>query len=396
MINNKNTSRNKYPGNSGGRDLRLDFLRGLIMLVVIVVHMEYYSFFSMFVWERIGLISSAEGFVGLSGIVLGIVYKNRLLRDGFKSSAIKLWKRSFQLYRINVFIVLSIALLGLLPFINVFEVTHWIPNTQRSRAFLLYPADGTPWVEIFKQAFLLKIGPHQFQVIGLYVGLIATAPFVLYFLHRKKTIWLMVISFIIYGINQKYQFRITGARFEWGFPTLTWQLIFINGMVVGYHQEKILGYITERKNKILVIIASCFSLAFLFLALNNPNAVYWPLRDLAGLDGELFRQIYLNWFQKPTLGLGRIFNNITLFIVFYYALTHYWFPINKALGWLVIPLGQASLYVFIVHIYFILLFSNTPLGSYDSFILNTAIHATAITLIWLMVKHKVLFQLIPR
>ncbi len=385
-----------YRIENGDRDLRLDFLRGLIMLVVIVVHMEYFSFFSLFVWERIGLISSAEGFVGLSGIVLGIVYKKRLIREGFKSSAIQLWKRSFQLYRVNVFVVLSIVLLGLLPFINIFEVTHWIPNTQRSRAFLLYPPDGTPWIEVFKQAFLLKIGPHQFQVIGLYVGLIAATPFVLYFLHRKKTIWLVVISCVVYGINQKYQFKITGARFEWGFPTLTWQLIFINSMAIGYHQEKILGCITERKNKIIIIIASCFSLTFFLLALNNPNAVYWPWRDLAGLDGESFRHIYLSWFQKPTLGFGRILNNITLFIIFYYALTHYWVPINKVLGWLVIPLGQASLYVFIVHIYFIILFSNTPLGSYDSFIVNTAIHAAAILLIWLMVKHKVLFQLIPR
>ncbi|MEM7101464.1 MAG: OpgC domain-containing protein, partial [Pseudomonadota bacterium] len=45
------------------RDLRIDFLRGMIMLIVITVHMQYYSIFSFFVWERVGVISSAEGFV---------------------------------------------------------------------------------------------------------------------------------------------------------------------------------------------------------------------------------------------------------------------------------------------------------------------------------------------
>ncbi len=380
----------------GGRDLRLDFLRGLIMLVVITVHMEYYSLYSLFVWERIGLISSAEGFVALSGIVLGIVYRKRVLRDGFKRSAFNLWKRSFQLYRVNLFVILSIVLLGLLPFVDIFQVTHWVPITEQDKAFALYPPKATPWFDILKQALLLRIGPHQFQIIGLYVGLIAVAPLILYCLHRRKAVWLLIASCLVFWINQSYQFRITGARFEWGFPTLTWQFLFIAGMTTGYHQNTILGYITDRKNKALLIIAICLSFIFLLLALNNSNAVFWPLRGLARLDDAVYHEIYMGWFQKSTLGLGRVVNNMALFVVFYYALSHYWLPINKLLGWLLIPLGQASLYVFILHVYFIILFNNTPLGSYHNFWINTAIHTTTILLIWGMVKRQVLFQIIPR
>jgi hypothetical protein len=366
------------------------------MLMVISVHMEYYSLFSLFVWERIGLISSAEGFVFLSGVVLGIVYKKRIVRDGFKSSAIKLWKRSFQLYKVNLFVILSIALLRLLPAIDVFEVMNWVPITEQNKIFPLYPPSNTSWLDIVKQALLLRIGPHQFQVIGLYVGLIAVAPFILHCLHRKKAVWLIMASCIVFWINQSFHFRVTGARFEWGFPTLTWQFLFIIGMSSGYHHEKVFGYITKGKNKLLIFTAICFSLAFLMLALNNPNAVFWPLRDLASLDDAFYHEIYMSWFQKSTLGLGRIINNISLFIILYYALTHYWVPINKMLGWLLIPLGQASLYVFILHVYFIILFSNTPLGNYDSFLINTAIHATTILLIWAMVKRQFLFRFIPR
>lgn len=395
MIIKDNAGKFVYPNNTT-RDLRLDFLRGLIMLVVITVHMEYYSFFSLFVWERIGVISSAEGFVFLSGVVLGIVYKKRIVRDGFISSAIKLWKRAFQLYKVNLFVILSIALIGLLPFVDVFEVVNWVPITEQNKVFPLYPPRNTSWSDIVKQALLLRIGPHQFQVIGLYVGLIAVAPFILYCLHRKKAVWLIMASCTVFLINQSFHFRVTGARFEWGFPTLTWQLLFIMGMTSGYHHEKIFGYITNGKNKLLIYIAICFSLAFLILALNNPNAVFWPLRDLASLDDALYHKIYMSWFQKSTLGLGRIINNISLFIVLYFTLTHYWVPINKVLGWLLIPLGQASLYVFIMHVYFIILFSNTPLGSYDSFLINTAIHAATILLIWVMVKRQFLFRVIPR
>lgn len=85
------------------------------MLVVITVHLEYFSLMAMFAWERVGLISSAEGFVALSGLVVGIVYRKKLYKDGFMPTAKKLLARSFQLYRVNIAVILSIALIGLLP-----------------------------------------------------------------------------------------------------------------------------------------------------------------------------------------------------------------------------------------------------------------------------------------
>ena len=397
-VTSSNTTRSElaYPNNNSGRDLRLDFLRGLIMLVVITVHMEYFSLFSMFVWERLGLVSSAEGFVGLSGIVLGIVYKKRLLREGFKSVALKLWKRSFQLYRVNLFVILSIAVLGTIPFIDVHAVTHWAPIAHQDQSYLLYPPSSASWIEIVKEALLLRIGPHQFQVIGLYVGLIAMAPLALFCMHRRKTVLLIAASWSAFGINQMLYLRITGARFEFAFPSLTWQLVFINAMVVGYHHEKMLGYIAGDKNRVLILSAGLLSLGFLFLALNNPNRIFWPWPPLSFIDAVAYREMYVDWFQKSGLGLGRLMNIVALFIVFYYALSHYWLPLDKALGWLLVPLGQASLYVFILHVYFVLLVSNTSLPDYDSFFINTAIHATTILLIWAMVKGRVLFQVIPR
>lgn len=391
-----NNSSLAYPHISGGRDLRLDFLRGLIMLVVITVHMEFQSLLSMFAWGRVGMISSAEGFVALSGIVLGIVYKKRLLREGFKSSAIKLLLRSFQLYRVNLFVILSILLLGMIPFVDISEVTHWVPIGDKGKGYLLYPPESATWLETIQETLLLKIGPHQFQVIGLYVILIAFAPVVLYALSKNRTFWLLTASWAIYLINMFNHFRISGARFEWGFPSLSWQLLFINGMIIGFHSEKILGYIADKNNKKLLFFASCICLIFLFIASNDPNPVFWPWKMFSIIDPTTFQELYLALFLKSLLGLGRVFNNITLFIIAYYLLTHYWSPLNKTLGWLLIPLGQASLYVFFVHVYVVLLVSNTPLEEYNNFYLNTLVHISAILLIWAMVKQKFLFQIIPR
>ena len=385
-----------YPFDINSRDLRIDFLRGLVMLVVITVHMEYYSIFGILVWEKIGFVSSAEGFVFLSGLVLGIVCRKRILKEGLWNASKKLWLRSFQLYRVNVVVILSIAILGMLPFINVFEVTHWVNPVAKDQAFMLYPPASATWLEIVIKALFLEIGPHQFQVMGLYVILIALAPVTLFLLHKKHTLALLLFSWSVYLVNQLQNQHLTGAQFEYAFPVLTWQLLFINGLAIGFHRHIILGYIASKRRQLLLLSMIIASLLFMFVALNCPNALFWPWQTWSYIDASIYTALYDTWFQKSFLGFGRIVNNVVLFILFYYLLSHYWQVFAKALGWLLIPLGQASLYVFIIHIYFILLFSNTPLPAYNNFYINTFMHCATILLIWAMVKHRVLFKLIPR
>lgn len=385
-----------YPSTGIGRDLRIDFLRGLVMLMVITIHLEFYSFFALFAWERIGLVSSAEGFVGLSGLVVGLVYCKKLNSEGFKSTAFKLLARSFQLYRVNIVVTLSIAILGLLPLIDIYEVSHWAKPGTQSPVYDLYPPATAPWHELVSKALLLKIGPHQFQVIGLYVGLLAVAPIALYLLHKKQTQLLLLISWSVYLINQFMDYRLTGARFEWAFPIMTWQLLFFNCMAVGYHRHAIFHYIDDKKRRIMVNIALVCSLCFMFLALSSPHPTFWPWKPFSMIEPELFKNIHGLAFNKNRLGIGRVFNNVVLFIVAYNLLSRYWQAFNKSLGWLLIPLGQASLYVFIVHVYFVLLISNTPIPAYDSFYLNTFVHAGCILAIWWMVKNQIFFKFIPR
>ena len=376
------------------RDLRLDFMRGLIMVYVVVVHIECYSLFSLFAWERLGIISSAEGFVFLSGLVAGLVYGKRAVSEGMRAVFRKLWKRSFQLYRVNVFVILSIALLGLIPLVNVFEVTHWWVPGRPDQAFALYPSASTPWWDVFLQAAMLKIGPHQFQIIGLYVVLLAVAPMAIYALMRGYTRPLLVLSWTLYGMNAFLSLRLTTSRFELGFPLLTWQLLFFNGMVIGYHREKVLGYLVE--HRWIFVLAVSLSIGFILLGYNNPGTIFWPWRTWSFISGEAYANMYITWFNKTTLGLGRLLNNAALFVTIYVLLSRYWHLFNRAIGWLVIPLGQASLYVFTLHVYFILMLNNTPIPAQQSFVLNTLVHGGTVLIIWTMVRHKFLFGWIPR
>ncbi|MGH8477395.1 MAG: OpgC domain-containing protein [Methylococcales bacterium] len=385
-----------YPEGSSGRDLRIDFLRGMVMMVVIVVHLEFASLLGMFAWGRVGLISSAEGFVGLSGLVAGIVYRRKAEKNGFRTTAKQLFKRAFLLYRVNVVVILSIAVLALFPFIDVNELTHWSSVDGKGPVFDLYPPQHTPWTRVIIQALLLEIGPHQFQVIGLYVVMLALAPLFLYLMVQRKTFYLLALSWALYVVSQVHPIRLTGARFEYGFPLLNWQLLFINSMVAGHHLEKIAAWFQARNARPILITCMLMVLTFLVLANNREHPTFWPGPQFSLIPAQLVTTWDHLYFQKGSLGFGRVLNNLVIYIIAYYLLTRYWRLFERGLGWLLIPVGQASLYVFITHIYVILMVYNTPLPGYDNFFINTLVHVFAILAIWWMVKRKFLFTLVPR
>lgn len=61
-----------------------------------------------------------------------------------------------------------------------------------------------------------------------------------------------------------------------------------------------------------------------------------------------------------------------------------------------IPMGQATLYAFIIHVYLIILFGQIGLLSGTNDLVDTLIHTTALGFIWLCVHFKLGFQWIPR
>lgn len=79
----------------------------------------------------------------------------------------------------------------------------------------------------------------------------------------------------------------------------------------------------------------------------------------------------------------------------YAVLTAYWKPVEKAIGWLLIPLGQATLYVFIIHVLLIAVVANIPLLQEGHIWLNTAAYAAIIALLWVMIRKRFLFGIIP-
>src|SRR5437773_35499 len=133
----------QYSGD-GTRDLRIDWLRGLAMTCVIIDHSKLSSLLSWFSYERFWTVTAAEVFVVLSGAVLGMAYGKKLKRGDWRGVIAGLSRRAATLYLIFLGVTLSLTLNHL---------------------------DAAAWPDIP----LMRTGPWAFQIIGLYVWLVAAA-----------------------------------------------------------------------------------------------------------------------------------------------------------------------------------------------------------------------------
>lgn len=380
----------------GNRDLRIDFLRGFIMVMLISNHMDSYSLFTAISYGRLGMITSAEGFVALSGIVAGIVYTRKGLKLGLIVTSLALIKRAAQLYVAKICTVLIIAFIAREKLLDTFYVTHWV-NASSGQGFPTFHSLNGTWLDIVIGAISLQDGPHQIQVLGLYVFLLLFAPLAVILLNSGKTWLLLIISWSLYIYNYIYNVNITGAAFEPAFPTLTWQLLFYNGMAIGANFRYLQEHFPRNIYKMLLWVSVFVWIASIIFSLNRPYPRFWPSQTFSFIDTATYIDIYTKWFYKDNLKFGRIINNIAVYTVTFFLITKYWTAVHKTIGWLLIPIGQSSLYVFILHV-FILMFSFHFYGHYttDMFLINTLFQSAIFLLIWWMIKNRILFGIIPR
>lgn len=381
---------------AGGRDMRIDFIRGWVMLILVIVHTEVFSLWNLLVWERVGMISGGEGFVLLSGLVLGMVSKQRLLRSGFGAAADRVLDRALQIYRVHVTSIFFVGVLALAFGAHVAEITSFTDRGS-GKVFALYPEKFA----VFRwlgQIVTLKVGPHQVQVLGLYVCLILLCPLLLVPLWKKRPLALLGLSWVCYFSNLLDAKMPTGAQFEYAFPVLTWQVLFVHGLVVGYHFHEIKTWLaTTRRGRALFALCVALTLFFFAVCQLAPNDLipswakvqawpdfYWSIRKYA---------------DKNTLGPLRLLNYAVFLVTLYAVLTRWWPLFSRTLGWFFVPIGQASLYVFIMHLFVVQLSSMViPFGFKTGSPLwaTTLLHTAELAVLWLLVRYKVLFRWIPR
>jgi hypothetical protein len=385
---------------TAARDERLDLIRGMAMIIAVTVHLERPSLVSLFSWERLGVVSGAEAFVLLAGIVLAQMVRRTWEEQGPTVALGRLISRAGTVYRAYMVLVVGVWLLSHLPGDRVHELITFTDRASGS----VYPTYdlGAPVLSQVLGFFMLRAGPHQVQVFGLYAVLIGLiAPLALSALRVGQTRLVLLLSFLGWAAYQQNGTLMpTGGSFEYGFPVLTWQFLFTLGLVAGHHWRELMALLEARK-RWLFPLSVAGAVAFAIFSWNNPNPNIPSVLRLTLVTAADFSSIYGRYFLKTPLGLLRLVNDVTLFIAALYLLNVKPAVWKRALGWLVLPLGQNSLYVFFMHLPLVglaALFGHfgAPSSGWVDLASNTGWHVAMIAALLVMVKTKFLFRFVPR
>lgn len=359
----------KYNPAESRRDLRLDFLRGLFLVYMIIYHFHR-AWLIRFTYESFGTVSSAEGFVFLSGMVVGLVYLPILKNQGMRAMVKRVWRRAFHLYLADVVTLTALVSISLFV-IRLKPLGKLVQKT---------PLPSLVWSTI-----TLHLAPLGFDILLLYIGLLLFTPLVLWLIYKGQTHWVIAGSVTLYIL-----YRIFPETFAWHFlnkdtwrfPIILWQVLFVGGILTVTYRDTL-----HRFWHRLAPIRPALIVAILFLA-------FFAFRQLDELDlVTLNKAAYKFWFDKPTLGIGRLVNAVVLAIVTYWFVTHFWQPLSRMLGNLLIPLGQASLYVFIVHLFIAYVYRSLPFAPP---LATTGIYELlTILFIWFLVRKRFLFHYVP-
>lgn len=323
----------------------------------------------------LGWVSAAEGFFFISGVVVGIVYGRKAVTEGWPVVRRKLLERALHLYLANLallFLFFGMEAYGLLQG-NDFSA-FWIRGEFQ-------------WPRLF--AFNL---PYYLHVLTRYVAFLLFAPLALSWLLAGKTRRLLFASTGLYllgqllGPNPRLPFFETHGY--QAFPILMWQLLFFVGMVCGFHRETLSRFWRRWEGRGLGWAVVAASLGFIFVKrgielgyLAIPNSWVTLL------------------FDRTDLEPARLVNLAIFFAACFCVTDRVWKPLSRFAGPVLLPFGQASLYVFLVHI-FVVVFTTELLRhlSIDlrSWTLGLLLLDLALLgLVWLLAKRRVLFGFIP-
>ena len=390
------------------RDLRLDLLRGVAICFVVVDHIDIPSLWQLLTQEAIGPVSGAELFVLLSGVALGMVYGPRVTsREQWYDAASRMWRRALTLWVTAIAVVTLVYLVAVLPGVDAQVVTTFTDEGTgalgpegRGRVYDLYAgfsslADYPVPGSTLRDLLLLRMGPSQINIIGLYVVLLLAAPAMALLLWRRWWASLLALSAGLYAVNLLQPVRLLPSQFEDPFPLLSWQVLFVLGLVAGWHREVLLASARRPAGRALVLAAIAVTVALMIFSWGNPYLSNSYDVRLALLPDSVYAAVYDDWFGRTQVRPGRLLAAVCATVTGYALLTRFWTPVERAAGWLLVPVGQATLYLFVMHVPLVVLVANLPVLTANVW-LGTLTHTLVLGVLWLMVRKRFLFSVVPR
>jgi hypothetical protein len=209
------------------RDLRLDFFRGLALLVIFVSHMPG-NWLARYKPGAFGFSDSADIFVFVSGYAAAIVFSKLFGQAGFFLGTARIVKRVAELYACNLglfFIVAALCVAGNrlldtgVDYIDLLNLSFLFQRTEDALLAL----------------YALRWVPNYFDILTMYMVVLAMLPLVM-LLARWHTAAAALGSMVLYLVVVIFKLELPAeVVFDrpWFFNPFAWQLLFYTGFFLG-------------------------------------------------------------------------------------------------------------------------------------------------------------------
>ena len=264
------------PSVSPGRDIRVDFLRGLALWFIFITHTPG-NLLAHATLRNVAFCDATEVFVLLAGYAAGIAYGRMLERDGWATAGARIAGRMGTLYVAHIFLFVVFA-----------AQVGFSAAALNQAAYLdemhLDPFGNEPYRALL-EALLLRYQPAFLDILPLYIVVLGLFAVALPLIRRPG--WLLGLSIAMYLATRLSGFSLpTWTGGAWFFNPFAWQLLFAIGVVLGRADPAALArrFPWHRGLAVVSFLVLLASALALNLVWHGPGfGLYAPERLAAGL-----------------------------------------------------------------------------------------------------------------
>jgi hypothetical protein len=273
------------PG-SKPRDLRLDFFRGLALLLIFVAHVPD-NWFAQYRPGAFGLSDSADIFVFVSGSAAAFAYGTVFRRAGFLAGTARVVRRCAQLYASHLGLFFAVAtscvmgnrLLNTgMDYVGMLNLHYFFDHTQEALVGL----------------FSLTYVPNYFDILPMYMVALAILPLMM-LISRVHVVLTALVSISLYLAVPLFRLQLPAEiAFDrpWFFNPFAWQFLFYTGFFLNA------GWL-----KAPPLSRWLIALCALFLIVSIPLSHYPTYSKVGWLDD--LREYLEPFVSKTNLGILR-------------------------------------------------------------------------------------------
>jgi len=289
------------PSPVSGRDLRIDLLRGIALVMIFINHIPG-NILEDYTSRNFGFSDAAEAFVLLSGISAGLAYAPWRSRRGGDSSAFRPWARALTLWWVQALVAVSIYLL-------LAATARMAGVAEMAAARNVAPMLEQPW-DLLLPLLLMAYQFNCADILPLYVLFLLATPGLI-FTGARWPLVLMAASAALWlaaGWNS-VNLRTWPIDGSWFFNPLSWQLLFVAGLLTGLAKSRGAALLPVRW---WAIVPAMAFLAFSAIWMLTPDLADRGYSSLWDLQQKLDTPDFITSFDKTYLAPIRVLHILAL------------------------------------------------------------------------------------